>query len=273
MIYYREFPPAVPLQPFVECLWILKSHSKFFKKRELVIPGGRIEMIFNLGSPAEWIDSIDLSGSRTFIGSYILGPRNRPFFVEQNGSIEMVGVRFRHGGLAPFISMPVSILINEVIQAENVMGNEINELTFQLFESDRHTSGINLIQTFLANKIHNDVGTRQALQLISWVKESGSLPLNCLSERTGVHYKKLERIFSQYTGYNPKNFTRVIRFYSALRQMKTKQLSLTDIGLNGGYYDQPHFIRDFKAFTGKSPSEFSTESPTIANLLLQSKHV
>ena len=153
------------------------------------------------------------------------------------------------------------------------MGNEINELTFQLFESDRHTSGINLIQTFLANKIHNDVGTRQALQLISWVKESGSLRLNCLSERTGVHYKKLERIFSQYTGYNPKNFTRVIRFYSALRQMKTKQLSLTYIGLNSGYYDQPHFIRDFKAFTGKSPSEFSTESPTIANLLLQSKHV
>ena len=273
MIDYREFPPSPPLLPFVECLWILKSHSNFFKKRELVIPGGRIELIFNLGSPVEWIDSKDLSASRSFIGSYILGPRNRPFFVEQNGLIQMLGARFRHGGLAPFIPMPMNILINEVVLAEEVFGNEINELTFRLCESAYDASSINLIQNYLAKRIHNEVDTRQALRLIFWVKESESLPLNALSEKSGVHYKKLERIFSRYTGYNPKNFTRVIRFYRALQQMKAKPSSLTGIGLNGGYYDQPHFIRDFKAFTGKSPSQFSTENPTIANLLLQSKHV
>ena len=123
MIDYREFPPSPPLLPFVECLWILKSHSKFFKKRELVIPGGRIEIIFNLGSPVEWIDSKDLSVSRSFMGSYLLGPRNRPFFVEQNGPVKMLGVRFRHGGLTPFIPMPMCILINEVVQAEDLFGN------------------------------------------------------------------------------------------------------------------------------------------------------
>ena len=92
---------------------------------------------------------------------------------------------------------------------------QINELTFGLCESDYDASSIDLIQNFLARKIHNEVDTRQALQLISWVKESESLPLNALSEKTGVHYKKLERIFSRYTGYNPKNFTRVIRFYKS----------------------------------------------------------
>ncbi|HEY5917423.1 MAG TPA: helix-turn-helix domain-containing protein [Chryseolinea sp.] len=273
MIQYQEFPPSVPLLPFVECLWFLKSHSNFFKERELIIPGGRTEMIFNLGSPAVWIDSKDPSGGRSFIGSYILGPRNRPFFVEQNGFIQMFGVRFRHGGLSPFIPLPMSLLINEVVPTDQVLGNEIDELTSRLCESDAEASCINLIKIFLEKRIRNEVDSRQALRLISWVKESESLPLNALSEKTGVHYKKLERIFSQYTGYNPKNFTRVIRFYRALQQMKAKPLSLTGIGLNGGYYDQPHFIRDFKAFTGKSPSQFSIENPTIANLLLQSKHV
>jgi hypothetical protein len=188
MIDYREFPPSPPLTPFVECLWILKSHSNFFKKRELVIPGGRIELIFNLGSLVEWIDSKDLSGTRSFIGSCILGPRNRPFFVEQNGIIQMLGARFRHGGLAPFIPMPMNILINEVVQAEEVFGNEINELTFRLFESDYDPSSISFIQNFLAKRIHNEVGTRQALQLISLVKESECLPVKALSERTGVHH-------------------------------------------------------------------------------------
>jgi AraC-like DNA-binding protein len=273
MIFYTELPPSAPLLPFIECFWILKSHSNFFKKRELIIPGGRIEMMFNLSSPVVWIDSKDPSSGRSFIGSYILGPRNRPFFVEQHGLIHMLGVRFRHGGLSPFIHLPMSILTNEVVQTDQLLGNEINELTCRLCESDRDAASINLIQNFLTKRIRNEVDTRRALQLISWVKQSESLPLNALSEKTGVHYKKLERIFSQYTGYNPKNFTRVIRFYRALQQMKAKPVSLTDIGLDGGYYDQPHFIRDFKAFTGKSPSQFSIENPTIANLLLQSKHV
>jgi len=273
MIQYQEFPPSAPLLPFVECLWFLRSHSNFFKKRELIIPGGRIEMIFNLGSPALWIDSKDPSGGRSFVGSYILGPRNRPFFVEQHGFIQMSGVRFRHGGLSPFIPLPMSLLINEVVQTDQVFGNEIDELTARLYEDDAEASSITFIQNFLEKRIRNEVDTRQALQLISWVKGSESLPLNALSEKTGVHYKKLERIFSRYTGYNPKNFTRVIRFYRALQQMKAKPLSLTGIGLDGGYYDQPHFIRDFKAFTGKSPSQFSIEKPAIANLLLQSRHV
>src|SRR5688572_11440981 len=105
MIQYLEFPPSNVLLPFIECLWILKSHANFFRKRELIIPGGRIEMIFNLGNAVEWIDSKELSTGRSFDGAYVLGPRNRPFFVEQNGLIQALGVRFRHGGLASFIPM------------------------------------------------------------------------------------------------------------------------------------------------------------------------
>ena len=152
-------------------------------------------------------------------------------------------------------------MINEVVPTDRILGSEIDELTSRLFESDPDGSSINLIQNFLEKRIRNEVDTRQVLQLISWVKESESLSLKALSEKSGVHYKKLERIFSQYTGYNPKNFTRVIRFYRALQQMKAKPISLTGIGLNGGYYDQPHFIRDFKAFTGKSPSNFLLKIP------------
>lgn len=231
-------------------------------------------MIFNLSSAVHWIDSKDLSVTQSCAGSYVLGPRNRPFYVEQKGFIHLFGVRFRHGGLASFTAMPMSLLMNEQVPLNQLFGPDADALTEQLFETDNEQAGVTKIESFLNKRLQADLNTRQTLQLISLVKRNGSLLSGeNLSEATGVHYKKLERIFSRYTGYNPKNFSRVIRFYKTLQQMTKSPSSLTSIGLDSGYYDQPHFIRDFKAFTGKSPSQFHTETPAIANLLLQSRHV
>ena len=230
-------------------------------------------MMFNLSDPIHWIDSKDLA-PRACQGAYLLGPRNRHFFVEHQGSIDLVGVRFRHGGLSAFTPVPMSILMNEVVLQDQLFGNQINVLTNRIADTNQAAKQINLIQSFLIKHFQCEADAPQTLSLISEVKKcDSSSSMKSLTEKTGVHYKKLERIFSKYTGYNPKNFTRVIRFYKALQQMQEPSQSLTGIGLDGGYYDQPHFVRDFKAFTGKSPSQFQTENPTIANLLLRSKHV
>jgi len=272
-VHYTELPPANSLAPFVECIWMLQSDSNLFNNRELIIPGGRTEMIFNFGNPIHWIDSKDTSLIQTCYGSYFLGPRNRPFFIEQRGIINMVGVRFRHGGLAPFTTVPMNLLLNEVVPMDHLFGNEGDILTHRLHTLDKATQKI-LIEDFLMKRFQHLTCMRQTLHLISQVKQCAfGDHIKKISEKSGVHYKKMERIFSKYTGYNPKNFSRVIRFYSALQHMKKSSSSLTGIGLNNGYYDQPHFIRDFKAFTGKSPSQFHTENHTIANLLLQSQHV
>jgi AraC-like DNA-binding protein len=273
MIAYFEYKPSRPLCPFIECFWTMKSHSKFFKRREVIIPGGRAEIFFTNDTAVNWIDSKQPNVSHSHTGSHVLGPRNRPFYVEMAGAVSLVGVRFRHGGLAPFTAIPVDLLLNQIISLDQIFDKKVNSLAGQLLENDNAHRQISLIEKFLFGVIESDSQTCKTIQLIAAVKNQQFTSIDTLSKSTGIHYKKLERTFSRFTGYNPKNFSRVVRFYQALRQMQATPASLTHIGLNNGYYDQAHFIRDFKAFTGNSPTRFNDDTPVIANLLLRSAYV
>jgi AraC-like DNA-binding protein len=251
----------------------MKSHSKFFKKREVIIPGGRAEIFFTTDTTVNWIDTKRPNASHSYNRSHVLGPRNRPFYVEMDGAVNLIGVRFRHGGLAPFANIPVHLLLNQVIPVDQIFDKKVNQLADQLFEKDNVHAQISLIEKFLFEVINSDSQMCKTIQLITAVKNQQFNSVDMLSRTTGMHYKKLERTFARFTGYNPKNFSRVVRFYQALRQMQATPTSLTHIGLNNGYYDQAHFIRDFKAFTGKSPTRFHDDIPVITNLLLQSAYV
>lgn len=274
MIEYSEHTPTSSLRPFVECIWKLKTHSQFLNPRERIIPGGRTEMMFNLSGPVHWIDSRTPASRHVCTGAYLLGPRNRHFLVEHTGAVNLVGVRFRHGGLSPFTSVPMSTLMNEVVPQAEIFGTEADVLADRLFENCDEKQQAFLIEKFLKGRVQGESGLQQSFKLISEVKKSESfLSSKTLTQKTGIHYKKLERVFAKHTGYTPKNFSRVVRFYNALKEMQKPTHTLTGIGLESGFYDQAHFIRDFKEFTGKSPTQFQTENPTIANLLLNSKHV
>jgi hypothetical protein len=149
VIDYSEFAPTPSLAPFIECLWTLKSHSNFFNKHERIIPGGRTEMMFNLSNPVNWIDSKEFTSARKCEGAYLLGPRNRHFFVEHKGPINLIGVRFRHGGLSAFTPMPMHILMNEIIPQDQLFGKEIDVVTQRLFEIDETKQQVSLIEHFL----------------------------------------------------------------------------------------------------------------------------
>ena len=81
-----------------------------------------------------------------------------------------------------------------------------------------------------------------------------------VAARYGITSRYLQKIFLQHTGLTPKLYSKIARFQNSLQLIAKKNTSLTDIAYECGYFDQSHFIREFKSFTGFAPSVYDPEN-------------
>lgn len=86
--------------------------------------------------------------------------------------------------------------------------------------------------------------------------------MKSLEDTACLGKKHFERVFSSFTGYNPKQFVKIVRFQSALLNYQLKpNLSMSDLAFLCGYYDVSHFVNDFKSFTNRTPKLFFQTIP------------
>jgi AraC-like DNA-binding protein len=272
MITYQEFPPSIYLHPYVECYWTLKIDGCAALRQELIIPGGRAELIFNFNRSLIWHDSTTDTGVPCPF-AFLLGQRNRYFFMSSNGQIDALGIRLRPGGLAQFTDIPVHYFHNSITALPEVIGPQAELWLEVLNETPSAVERVANIEFMLSRKCRSTLETENRMKLIAAVKQSNAESVGALCNLTGIHYKKLERIFHNVAGYTPKNFVRVMRFYKSLMELRARKSYLTTISLDAGYYDQSHFIHDFKQFTGVSPSKFVSRPNLIPDILLKSNFV
>jgi len=84
----------------------------------------------------------------------------------------------------------------------------------------------------------------------------GQMPIQSLSDQYFLSSRQFTRAFSEYAGFSPKLFSRLLRFEHTLSEYGNKDKSLTDIAYDCGYYDQSHFIHEFKEFSGHDPRHY-----------------
>ena len=94
--------------------------------------------------------------------------------------------------------------------------------------------------------------------IVDFIKErKGEIRFDYITEHFNVNYKKIERLFNHFLGITPKTYMRIVRFNATIHvQSKTKELNLTQLGYESGFFDQSHFIREFKSFTSLTPKNF-----------------
>jgi AraC-like DNA-binding protein len=261
---YTEFYPGGILKDYVQCYFVCETDTAVFT-RDKVYATGSIEIMFNLGSDGP--QQIKNGDRVTQPDIQLWGQTIHPLSFTSFGSHAMLGIRFFTHTAACFFNERVEEFNDQVMDFKDIGGREVVTLHLKLREAVSLRQRIELIEEFLLRRLSVSEKKFSKLKLVNSImtdlSQDGFLEnINTVASRYGISSRYLQILFLNYSGLSPNLFTKIARFQKSLSLVAGRELSLTTIAYECGYFDQSHFIKDFKFFTGSAPSWFSSESST-----------
>ena len=169
-------------------------------------------------------------------------------------------VYFKEAGAAQFFNMPLHEFFKESISLENFMlRSELLIVEEKLSESKTNEKRIKIIEQFLMARMQLKEPDNLVLAALSLIhKTKGTIKMQELLKQLHISQSPLEKRFRRVVGASPKKFASIVRFKHTIQNYNS-QNSLTALGYESGFYDQAHFIKAFKNFTGETPETFFTQ--------------
>ena len=270
---YQTYSPHADLESLVKCYWTLEVPWERNAQRQRIIPDGCIEMIFILGEDVKRYTT----GNEFIIQprAMVLGQITEPFFIEPTGYVNSFAIRFYPYGFANFIKTPIKKLANNETPLELLFGeHDSKALTQKIFQASDTAKRIQIVEGFLLNKLDDKAIIDSIVKstIDTMLLTRGSTPINEVLKDDLSKRRQIERKFIKQIGISPKQLGKVIRMQTALKLLLNQELeTFTSIAYESEYYDQAHFIKDFKEFTGTTPKDFLDDERMALSSLLYKK--
>jgi AraC-like DNA-binding protein len=253
---YHTYVPHPDLAALVKFYWTLEVPFDPANEKQKIIPDGCVEMTFNFADGIKRYTSENeyIVHPRVMV----MGQRTKSYLIEPLGNVDSFAVCFYPYGFANFVKSPLQNLVDQELPLHVLFGEEAaHKLERNIMDADSTKQRIHIIETFLLNQLqenstveHMVISTVDAL-----MDNSGSKPIHNILSNNPSQRRTLERNFRKRIGISPKQLGRVIRLQTALQMMFNNDTNLTHIAYESDYFDQAHFIKDFKEFTGITPKE------------------
>jgi AraC-like DNA-binding protein len=269
-MHYQEIIPDSSLKHYVKCYYYYESGSATAFD-DTVFPSGTMEIIFNLGS-GHWQTAGSQKDYQTNPPVELWGQITQPLSIRSLGKNIMMGIRFLPHGAALFLDEKAAGFNNLVVDYRDVAGAIASILHQQLLAAKTLPERITLIDTFLLTKLEKSKIKPNHLSIVHDVmrelrREDFFDKIDTVASRYGISSRYLQKLFLQHTGLTPKLYSKIHRFQQSLRLITKKESPLTSIAYDCGYFDQSHFIREFKSFTGLTPGGYSLETSPLTGAL------
>lgn len=264
---YHTYTPASYLSNFIKCFWSLHSPSAKALECQTIVPDGCIEMIFHFGDPYRQY----ISKEKSLIQPkyFVIGQLTKPLVIQPTGKTDIFAIRFRCEGFSPFLkSHTFKDLENTATPLNAIYGNEGSILIANMLRSYSIQHRMVTVSSFLGKMLSEDSPSDRVIKdtVESILNLKGSSSIHELSQNHNIHRRQLERKFSEKIGLSPKYLSKIVRLHAAINLLLDgNNWNLTTVAYKVGYYDQAHFVKDFKMFTGYSPKEFYKDNLQLSS--------
>lgn len=258
MLYLTHIPRA-PLSHFVNLLWLYEGYSQSHAK-ERVLPTGEMQLVINLREDKSLIyDRANPDRCQTYNGSVFSGAHSEYLVIGTAALESVIGVHFRPGGGFPFLRMPAGELRDTTVSLDTLWGSAAIDLRDRLLEAPTHQARFRVLECALTAELMRKSDRHDAVRfaLGYFLAAPQVATIADVTDQIGLSPKRFIQVFRDETGYTPKVFCRIRRFQQALDRMEgRKTVEWANVALDCGYFDQAHFIHDFRAFSGINPTTY-----------------
>ncbi len=253
----KIFEPNNELTEFVKCYWTLEADKEDTPVKNTIVPDGTMKLIFHYGDTYKHHPS---NGDIiTLPKCFLIGQLTKPYVVEPLGITGTFVVRFHPNGFLPFATIPIKEIENTAVPLSELFGEEGEKIGNSILNANSTIDRINLIEHFLLKHLTDKktIGNVMKSAIETILDANGQFSVNEYSLHNNINRRQLTRKFATTIGLSPKQLAKTIRIQATLKKLlSNKVVKLTDLAYENEYFDQAHFIKEFKEFTGLTPKEF-----------------
>lgn len=247
----NQYQPSEKLQPYVHHYLVMESEHERVNR---ILPGTQLVMAFRFKGQVSYVEH---NQSKKLSATMVSGLRKTGRLVKYHNSTGNILVVFKEAAAQALFHEPLYELFEETVSLDLLTGyKNVNVLEEELSRASTHTERLQHIEHFLLARLRQhppDPLVLSALQHIHNTK--GIMRIKELASALCISQDVFEKRFRRQVGVSPKQFSSIVRMQSVIQSGFTKE-TLAETVFNAGYFDLPHFNKEFKLFTGLTPTDF-----------------
>ena len=264
----ETYIPNFPLNQFVDHFIYYEGYNPEHSI-DRFLPDGNTEVIFDFHDGPQYIyDNETLKEIQACHHVWASGVRTEYISIPSGKQAAMFVMSFKKGMAYPFFPVPMNEMSDRVVDADLLWGRDFAHLREHLLETPDISLKFAAAERFLLKHFQNRLTLNPAVAyaLAEIISQPDQINLARVSHNIGYSQKHFIAMFRQQVGITPKAYLKIIRFQKAVGEIEQRQdVNWTNISLDCGFYDQAHFIHDFKFFSGFTPEEYVRRKNDVLN--------